>query len=134
MSKLPMRTTTAPDETEISRAVSAFQDLRHQVELGDARVRDLEKNLAVSEARAERLEQQCEQLQRQRDDTIQRLVELTTIVQTIGAQIDQARAGVKRTVKTLQQDDAQPARNGGPNKDETAMQMPPAADLGPVLP
>jgi septal ring factor EnvC (AmiA/AmiB activator) len=128
MTKLVRTSPAAADETEISRAVQAFTDLRREVELANLRTADLDKNLALAEQKAERLELQCERLQEQRDEAISRLVELTTIIQTIGASIDQARNGVARTVKSLnrvEQDEPPAARNGGPDYPP----MPTAAEL-----
>src|SRR3974390_3002902 len=110
MSKQQQQVTTAQaqraeltDEAEIRRAVERWADMRNQKELADMRVVELEKMLAVAESRAERAEHDVELLKSQRDDTLSRLVEVTTIVQTIGASIDSARVGVLKTVRKLRE-------------------------------
>ena len=113
MTKLPVgrQALQSDQEADISRAVSAFSELRSKNELLETRNVDLDKSLALAEAKCERLEHDLELSKQQRDDALARLVEMTTILQTLDNVIAQTRAKVMKTAGQLKEISGAPERN-----------------------
>lgn len=95
-----------PDE--LNRFAEHVRDVERARDLAQTQLRDMEKSLAVAEARAERLEIDLERKSAQYEDASKRLLELTTIWQAIGAAHKQGETAILQTASFLRMQSGHP--------------------------